>query len=70
MESPLDDLNPADQFLRGMILEERQQYDTAQAARESALSSLYTAAYQECSAAQIQYIAEQVTNPIANSWSI
>lgn len=59
--APLDQLNPADQFFRALVLEERGQFNAAQAASNAALARMYTLEYQDCSNAQIEYVIEQLT---------
>lgn len=64
MHAPLDTLNPADQFFRMMLLEERGDYAAAWAIKEHALPRLYTEAYITGWQRQIAYVVERVTaNP-------
>jgi hypothetical protein len=62
MGSPLDSLAPADQFFRGMVLEERGRFAEAVTAFEAAIPGLYTAEYLQCHAAQLEYVAQQVSS--------
>lgn len=60
MDGPLDQLNPADRFLRAMVLEDRGRLGEAQAAVESAWPGLYTAAMRESAAAMIDEVVSRV----------
>ena len=48
MHSTLEDLSPADQFFRALVLEESGDYVAAKAVEEMAQSGLYTAEYMAC----------------------
>lgn len=58
LESPLEELAPADRFLRAMLLEERGSYAEAKAAAESAKPGLYTPEGLACHQSQIEYLLE------------
>ncbi|MBT4503559.1 MAG: methyltransferase domain-containing protein [Gemmatimonadetes bacterium] len=57
MESPLEELDPADQRFRANVLEERGQFDQAKAIRESA-TPIYTAEHLSASASQTDFVIE------------
>ena len=57
MESPLEELGPADQQFRASVLEERDQFDEAKAVRDAA-APIYTTEYLAASAAQTEYVLE------------
>ena len=48
MDAPLDTLAPADQFFRGLVLEERGKFREARIAEDSANKGLYTRDYLDC----------------------
>lgn len=56
MDSPLNTLNPADQFFRAQILEEREEFAQAKATLDLAYSKLYTPEYLKCYKTQIGYL--------------
>lgn len=60
LDPPLSELNPADQFLRGMVLDERGSFAEARAATEQAWTGLYTPEYLECWHRQQQYVVERL----------
>lgn len=60
MDTPLEALSPADQFLRAMALEERGMYAEARAAADLARSGLYTPEYLACCRGQIDYLIERL----------
>jgi len=69
MNVPVTELGPADQFFRGMALEERGEWDLAQEALDSAMSGLYTDEYRACWQSQVDYVIERVgdgTEPIVD----
>ncbi|MCK5245366.1 class I SAM-dependent methyltransferase, partial [Candidatus Bipolaricaulota bacterium] len=53
-------LSPADQFFRGMVLEERGDWDAAQEAFDAAMPDLYTREYLDCWQSQIDYVRNNV----------
>jgi uncharacterized protein YbaR (Trm112 family) len=61
MESPLAELDPADQRFRANVLEERGQFDEAKAAREAAVP-IYTAEHLSASASQTDFIIERLSS--------
>ncbi len=60
METPLETLNPADQFFRALVLEERGHYAAAKTIEEAAFAGLYTPEYRTCWNRQIDYVVEQL----------
>lgn len=62
MDSPVDDLSPADQFFRALALEERGDYLGAKAIVEAARSGLYTDDYIACLESQIDFVADYLQN--------
>ena len=48
LETPLDNLTPADQFFRALALEAREDYREARIAEETANRGLYTPEYAAC----------------------
>ena len=58
MTSPLEELSPADQFFRALVLEEQGDYATAKAIQESANESLYSPEYRHCWNSQVDYVTE------------
>ena len=62
MEVPLSELGPADRFIRGMVHEERKQWDQARQAFDSARPGLYTNEYLACEKSQIDYVLECLGN--------
>jgi uncharacterized protein YbaR (Trm112 family) len=56
LNTPLHDLNPADRFFRGMVLDERGDLDSAEAAYESAHAGMYTDEYRACVRGQIDHV--------------
>ena len=61
MDTPLNNLNPADQYFRALILEEREQYVLAKATIDLAQSKMYTPEYLKCFNSQINYLIAQVS---------
>jgi uncharacterized protein YbaR (Trm112 family) len=58
MGVPLEALNPADQILRGFVLEERGDFETARTVHAIAEKGLYTAAYLACRDRQFAYLVK------------
>ncbi|MBO0778873.1 MAG: methyltransferase domain-containing protein [Ktedonobacteraceae bacterium] len=67
MEGPVDLLTPADQFLRGMVLDDRGAYNEARRLTNLALPHLYTPAYQSCLQSEIQQLASML---FPTSWPL
>jgi len=61
MDVPLNTLNPADQFFRVQILEERGEFAQAKATANFAYSKLYAPEYLKCYNAQINYLIAQLS---------
>ncbi|MBA7499142.1 2-methoxy-6-polyprenyl-1,4-benzoquinol methylase, mitochondrial [subsurface metagenome] len=61
MDTPLNTLNPADQFFRAQILEERGEFAQAKAIANLAYSKLYAPEYLKCNNAQINYLIAQLS---------
>jgi len=61
MDAPLNTLNPADQFFRAQILEERGEFAQAKAIANLAYSKLYAPEYLKCNNAQINYLIAQLS---------
>ena len=60
MESPIENLNPADQFFRAMVLEEQGDFAGAEMAEEIAHQGLYTQAYSNCWKEQVDFIVKDI----------
>jgi len=61
MDVPLNTLNPADQFFRAQVLEERGEFAQAKATANFAYSKLYAPEYLKCNNAQINYLIAQLS---------
>ena len=61
MDVPLNTLNPADQFFRAQVLEERGEFAQAKAIANLAYSKLYAPEYLKCNTAQITYLIAQLS---------
>jgi len=61
MDVPLNTLNPADQFFRAQVLEERGEFAQAKAIANLAYSKLYAPEYLKCNNAQINYLIAQLS---------
>jgi len=61
MDVPLNTLNPADQFFRAQVLEERGEFAQAKATANFAYSKLYAPEYLKCYNAQINYLITQLS---------
>jgi len=61
MDVPLNTLNPADQFFRSQVLEERGEFAQAKAIANLAYSKLYAPEYLKCNNAQINYLIAQLS---------
>ena len=62
LETPLHDLNPADQFFRALMLESKGKFTEAKEAVDTAFRGLYTPDYNECWASQVAYLLEELPN--------
>lgn len=62
LNSPLEKLSPADQFIRAMVLEDRGDHKHAHEAARIAHTGLYTQEYQECFNSQIEYVTKLVSS--------
>lgn len=65
MKYSMDTLNPADQQLRAMTLEERGAYEEARFASDAAYNSLYTPEYRACYERQIAYLVEHLRSTVS-----
>jgi len=61
MQVPPESLNPADQFFRALVLEERGNYVEAGAVEDLAEAGLYTPEYLSCWNRQYDYLIEQLS---------
>ncbi len=64
MDTPQEALSPADQFLRGLVLEARGSFDQAKVIFEAASEGLYTPEYQICRESQFHYLIEHLKNSL------
>lgn len=62
MDVPLESLNPADQFFRARLLEERGDFAAAKSIAEQAFKGIYTPEYLEATERQYDAVVEQVQN--------
>ena len=62
MTSPLKTLSPADQFFRGMLLEELGKFDEAREAHNAAMRGLYTPEYLDCFQSQVGYVINELAS--------
>jgi len=62
MDTPLNDLNPADQNFRASILEERGKYFLAKATIDVSLPKTYTPEYLKCFNSQIDYLIARLSS--------
>lgn len=60
INTPLEELSPADQFVRGMVLEEQGKYFEANKAFEASLKGIYTEDYTSCWNKQVEYICDSI----------
>jgi uncharacterized protein YbaR (Trm112 family) len=60
LDSPLENLNPADQFFRALLLEAQGNYREARTAEETANRGLYTLEYLACWTSQFDYVIAQL----------
>jgi len=61
LETPLDELSPADQFFRALVLEERGAFADAKEAERAAHAGLYTPEYLACCESQYNYVLERLS---------
>ena len=64
LDVPLEALSPADQFLRGMVLEARGAFEQARLIFEAANAGLYTPEYLICRESQFHYLIEHLKNSL------
>jgi uncharacterized protein YbaR (Trm112 family) len=62
MNSPLENLNPADQFFRAMLLEENGEFERARSMYLVANAGLYTPEYQICHESQVHFLLDHLAN--------
>jgi uncharacterized protein YbaR (Trm112 family) len=60
MNDPFSDLGPADLFFRGLVHEERGEFEEAERALELARLGLYTEAYLACSKAEFEFVIDEL----------
>ena len=60
METPLEEVSPADLFFRSMVLEERREFNEAKKVENLANEGIYTSEFQECAQSQIAYVVERL----------
>lgn len=62
METPLEELSPADRFFRALVLEERGAFADAREAERAAHAGLYTPEYLACWESQYAYVLEHLAS--------
>jgi hypothetical protein len=62
MSAPLETLSPADQFFRGMMLEELGNFAEAREAHNTAMRGLYTSDYLDCFQSQVDYVINELAS--------
>jgi uncharacterized protein YbaR (Trm112 family) len=60
MSPPIESLNPADQFFRAMVLEEQGDFAVSEKAEALALQGMYTPAYSDCWADQVDFLVRTI----------
>jgi len=60
METPLEQLNATDRTYRAYVLEERQQFEAAELARQGVEREIYTPEYLACQDAQVQVLLDRI----------
>jgi len=61
MDTKLEALSPADQFFRGMMLEELGEFQEAKVAHDLAIPRLYTKVYLDCFQKQVNYVIDELS---------
>ncbi|MEJ2209741.1 MAG: methyltransferase domain-containing protein [Anaerolineae bacterium] len=61
MESPVDELAPADLFYRALVLEERGEYQAAKALERQASRGIYTDEYRACWQNERDYVMDRLS---------
>lgn len=56
LETPLEELSPADRFFRALLLEDRGDFAGAREAEAAAVAGLYTEEYRDCWQRQVDYV--------------
>lgn len=56
-----EELNPTDRFILSYMLEIQEQFQSAQKAKDSAMTDMYTEEYRNCLHSQIQYIVKSLS---------
>ena len=62
MTSPLETISPADQFFRGILLEELGRFAEARQAHDTAMWRLYTSDYLDCFKRQVDYVYDELAS--------
>jgi len=62
MEEPIESLNPTDQFVRGLVLEERKDFRRAKVAIDLATRGMYAASYWSAWQSQIRFVKRQLSH--------
>jgi uncharacterized protein YbaR (Trm112 family) len=62
MTVPLETLSPADQFFRGMLLEELGRFAKARRAHNTVMRGLYTSDYLDCFQSQVDYVINELAS--------
>ncbi len=65
MDSPLENLNPADKFFRAMRLEEHGEFERARSLYLVANAGLYTPEYQICHESQVYFLLDHLASSTA-----
>jgi len=60
MEAPLEALNPTDQFVRGLLLEERKEFGPAKIATDLAVEGMYPVQYRTAWTSQMRFVKQQL----------
>jgi uncharacterized protein YbaR (Trm112 family) len=61
MDTPLEDVAPADRFFRALVLEERGDFEEAKRVEKLANEGIYTADYQRCALSQTDYVVAKLS---------
>lgn len=62
MDTPADEVTPADLFFRALALEERGDFESARVTEKLADKGIYTSEFRACAQSQIDYVVEQLSN--------